>query len=103
MYPLLKRGRGTGLRVQVLEGEVEEDPSANSLLGECCVSGLPPDLASGSPIQVRLSCETNGRVRAMALDMTAGRFGHAVIQIKSVLNEAEISREIDLVNRLVIS
>jgi molecular chaperone DnaK len=103
VYTLLKRGRATNLRVQVLEGEVEEDPGANNLLGECRVSGLPPELPTGSPVQVRLSCETNGRVRAMALDMSTGRFGHAVIRIEAGLTEAELAREIELVNQLVIT
>jgi len=101
VFPLRDAGT-TAVRVKVLEGEAL-DPDANIELGECAVTDLPPNLPAQSPIQVRLSYGTNGRVRVMALDMTGGRFAHAEIERKSGLTDDEIERERQFVSRLTIN
>ena len=78
------------------------EPDANIQLGECEVTDLPPGLPAKSPIQVRLSCETNGRVHVMALDMTGGKFAHAEIKRNAGLTEDDIRREAEFVNSLQI-
>ncbi len=91
----------TSVHVKVLEGEAP-DAAANIQLGECRVTGLPPGLPAGAPVQVRLSFGANGRVSVMALDMTGGRFAHAEIQRQSGLSEEDIRREAAFVKSLNI-
>lgn len=91
----------TSVRVQVLEGEAP-DPKANMLLGELHVTDLPPNLPRRSPVQVRLSYGTNGRVNVMALDMTGGTFAHAEIERKAGLTNDDIQREKQFVDSLKI-
>jgi molecular chaperone DnaK len=100
VFPLKEQGMRT-VRVRVLEGEAPE-PDANIQLGECLVTGLPPDLPAKSPVQVRLSCETNGRVHVMAMDMTSGNFAHAEIKRNAGLTDADIRREAALLASLQI-
>jgi molecular chaperone DnaK len=100
VFPLKEQGMRS-VRVCVLEGEAPE-PDANILLGECIVSDLPPNLPAKSPVQVRLSCEANGRVQVTALDMTSGTYAHAEIKRNTGLNDEDIRRETDLLNTLRI-
>jgi molecular chaperone DnaK len=100
VFPL-RTASASEVRVKVLEGEAP-DPSANFQLGECHVTDLPPNLPSGAPIQVRLSYERDGRVRVMALDMTGGRYAHAEIERTGGLSEADIRREMELLDRFQI-
>lgn len=100
VFPLREAGL-TSICVRVLEGEAPE-PDANIVLGECQVTNLPKGLPKGAPVQVRLSCEPNGRVQVMALEMTAGTFAHAEIKRNAGLSEAEVRREAQFVNSLHI-
>jgi len=100
VFPLKEQGIQT-VRVRVLEGEAPE-PDANIQLGECVVTDLPPGLPAKSPVQVRLSCETNGRVQVMALDMTGGKFAHAEIERNAGLTERDVQREMRFLNSLQI-
>ena len=87
--------------VRVLEGEAPE-AEANILLGECRVTDLPKNLPERSPIQVRLSYGSNGRVSIMALDMTGGGLAHVEIERKSGLSNEDIERERSFVDSLRI-
>ncbi|HVA47925.1 MAG TPA: Hsp70 family protein [Pirellulales bacterium] len=87
--------------VKVLEGESER-PNDNIPIGECEVTGLPPNLPVRSPVQVRLSYGANGRISVMALDMTGGRFAQAEIKREYGLTEDDIGREAEFVNQLKI-
>ncbi len=98
----LRKAGATSVTVRVLEGEARDDADANIQLGECEVTNLPAGLPAKAPVQVRLSYETNGRVRVMALDMTGGNLAHAEIQRQSGLTEEDIRREAEFVNSLNI-
>ncbi len=100
VFPLKKQGMRE-VKVRVLEGEAPE-PDANILLGECVVTDLPANLPAKSPVQVRLSCEPNGRVQVMALDMTSGNYAHAEIKRNAGLTDADIRREAAFVDSLHI-
>jgi molecular chaperone DnaK len=100
MFRLTKAG-ATHVVVKVLEGE-SESPADNIPIGECIVTGLPPDLPLRSPVQVRLSYGANGRISVMALDMTGGRFAEAEIKRESGLTEDDIRREAEFVQNLTI-
>jgi molecular chaperone DnaK len=100
LFRLTKPG-AQSVRVKVLEGEAPE-ASANILLGECRITNLPSNLPAQSPIQVRLSYGSNGRVNVMALEMTSGALVQANIQRHSGLTAEDIRREADFVQSLRI-
>ncbi len=100
IFRLTKAG-ATHVRVKVLEGE-SESPDDNIPIGECVVTGLPPNLPIRSPVQVRLSYGANGRISVMALDMTGGRFAQAEIKREYGLTDDDIRREADFVQKLTI-
>lgn len=100
VFPLKEQGMQS-VRIRVLEGEAPE-PDANIQLGECVVTDLPPGLPAKSPVQVRLSCEPNGRVHVMALDMTGGTFAHAEIERNAGLTDGDIEREAKFLDTLEI-
>ena len=100
IFPLRPAG-ARSLVVRVLEGEAP-DAEANIQIGECRISGLPPNLPDKSPIQVRLAIGANGRVSVMALDMTGGRFAQAEIQRDSGLTEDDIRKEAEFVQNLQV-
>ncbi|HUT94580.1 MAG TPA: Hsp70 family protein [Thermoguttaceae bacterium] len=91
----------TAIRVKVLEGEAPE-AEHNIQIGECCIAGLPPGLPQGSPVQVRLAYDPNGRVSVMALDMTHGRFAQTEIERQNRLTEEDVRREAAFVDSLDI-
>lgn len=100
IFPLRPAG-ARSLVVHVLEGEAP-DADANIQIGECKVTGLPPNLPDKAPIQVRLAIGSNGRVSVMALDMTGGRFAQAEIERDSGLTEADIEKEAEFVRNLQV-
>ena len=87
--------------VRVLEGEAPE-PDANIQLGECVVTDLPANLPAKSLVQVRLSCERNGRIQVMALDMTSGTYAHAEIERNAGLTDNDVRREAEFIDSLHI-
>jgi molecular chaperone DnaK len=91
----------TSIRVKVLEGEAPE-AAHNIQIGECCITGLPPGLPQGAPVQVRLAYDPNGRVNVMALDMTHGRFAETEIERQNRLTDDDIQREAAFVDSLDI-
>ena len=91
----------TAIRVKVLEGEAPE-AEHNIQIGECCITGLPPGLPQGAPVQVRLAYDPNGRVSVMALDMTHGRFAQTEIEGQNRLTEEDVRREAAFVDSLDI-
>ena len=89
------------IRVKVLEGEAPE-ASHNIQIGDCRITELPPDLPKGSPVQVRLAYDQNGRVSVMALDMTHGRFAETEIERQNRLTDEDIRIEAEFIDSLDI-
>jgi len=89
------------IRVKVLEGEAPE-AAHNIQIGECAITGLPPGLPQGAPVQVRLAYDRNGRVSVMALDMTHGRFAQTEIERQNRLTDDDVRREAEFVGQLDI-
>jgi molecular chaperone DnaK len=88
--------------VTVLEGEALE--AANNIqIGDCRITGLPPDLPKGAPVQVRLAYGANGRVSVMALDMTHGHFAESAIERQNRLTDEDVRREAEFVDSLDIA
>jgi molecular chaperone DnaK len=89
------------VRVKVLQGEAHQAEACISI-GECWIEGLPPQLPSGSPIQVRCGVASNGLIDVMALDMTSGKAARTTIHRSSGLSDEEIAREAEWVRGLRI-
>ncbi|MCR4414830.1 MAG: Hsp70 family protein [Thermoguttaceae bacterium] len=91
----------TKVQVRVLEGDAEEAAYC-TCIGDCWITGLPPDLPKKAPVQVRLAYGADGRVGVMALDMTHGTFARTEIQRASKLSDEEVRREAEFVASLEI-
>jgi molecular chaperone DnaK len=91
----------TELRVKVLEGDAE-DASDCTIIGECVVSDLPPDLPAHSPVQVQLRFQQNGRLRVTALEPTHGIVAKAEIRREGGLTDEDVRRECAFVESLTI-
>jgi molecular chaperone DnaK len=89
------------VRVKVLQGDAKE-ADACIAIGECWIEGLPPNLAKGSPVQVRYGVSSNGLIDVLALDMTSGKMARTVIHRSSGLSDDEIAREAEWVRGLQI-
>ncbi|HEX7448711.1 MAG TPA: Hsp70 family protein [Pirellulales bacterium] len=87
--------------VKVIEGDAP-DPQACSLIGNCSITQLPPNLPKGSPVEVTYSYGTDGRVRVRARDKTGG--GEAAIEIerRGGLNEQQIDAYSNLAQQYVV-
>ncbi len=60
------------ISVYVLEGEAS-DPDACTMLGNFCVTGLPPNLPAGSPVEVTYRYGADGRFDASAHELTTNK------------------------------
>jgi molecular chaperone DnaK len=89
------------VRVKVLQGDATAAEDCISI-GECWIEGLPMQLPSRSPIQVRCGVGSNGLIDVMALDMTSGKMARTEIHRSSGLTDAEIAREAEWVRGLRI-
>jgi molecular chaperone DnaK len=77
------------VNIKVIEGDAP-DPDACSLLGNCRITGLPPDLPKGSPIEVVYAFDASGRVRVRAIDKTGGKEAEIEIERKSGLTDVQV-------------
>lgn len=57
------------IHVYILQGEAS-DPAACTLIGDFQIVGLPPNLPKGSPVEVNYSYDANGRIHAVARELT---------------------------------
>jgi molecular chaperone DnaK len=61
VFKTLRAGQRT-IVATIVEGE-STDPAECTQIGKCSVNDLPPDLPSGTPIEVRFQYEQNGRLQ----------------------------------------
>ena len=78
------------IHIYVLEGEAS-DPGACTLIGDFRVVNLPANLAKGSPVQVDLKYDANGRIHAEAKEMTSNSVAKTEIVRDSGLDETGLS------------
>jgi molecular chaperone DnaK len=78
------------VNIKVIEGDAP-DPDACSLLGNCRIQGLPPNLPKGSPIEVVYAFDASGRVRVRAQDKTGGKEAEIEIVRKGGLTAGQIN------------
>jgi molecular chaperone DnaK len=60
------------IHVEILEGEAT-DPDACTLIGDFRVVDLPANLPAGAPVEVTYSYDSNGRIHAVAKELTSNK------------------------------
>jgi len=75
------------IHIYILEGEAS-DPAACSLIGDFRIIGLPPNLPAGSPVEVEYSYDANGRIHAVARELTGNRAANTQIVRDMGLDDA---------------
>ncbi|MCA9042417.1 MAG: Hsp70 family protein [Planctomycetaceae bacterium] len=74
------------VHVHILEGETS-DPDACSQIGDFRVYDLPPNLPKGSPVELTYSYDANGRISAVAKEMTSNKAASTEIVRDSGLDD----------------
>jgi molecular chaperone DnaK len=87
--------------IKVIEGDAP-DPAACSLLGDCRITNLPPDLPEGSPVEVVYAFDTSGRVRVTAFDRTGGREASIEIERRGGLDEQQVDAYTTLASKYLV-
>ena len=77
------------IHVYILEGEAS-DPLACSLIGDFQIVNLPANLPAGSPVEVEYSYDANGRIHAVAQELTGGKQAETEIVRDSGLDTSGI-------------
>ncbi len=85
------------IHVSVLEGDVE-DPDACEQIGDFYITGLPVNLAAGSPVEVTYAYDANGRIHCSAMELTSKQIAsieivRAGLQTKDVDVFAVLARD----------
>lgn len=66
------------IRVRLVQGEVS-DLMACTVIGDFCISDLPPNLPAGSPVELTYSYDSTGRIVAAARELTSNKSAHTEI------------------------
>lgn len=77
------------IHVYILEGDAT-DPDACTQIGDFRIVSLPPNLPSGSPVEVTYSYDANGRIHASARELTSNKAASAEIVRDSGLSEQNV-------------
>ncbi len=78
------------IHVYILEGEVS-DPDACTQIGDFRIVGLPPNLPANSPVEVTYSYDSNGRIHAVAKELTGNRVATTEIVRDSGLTDQGVN------------
>jgi molecular chaperone DnaK len=78
------------VNIKVIEGDAP-DPDACSMLGNCRITGLPPGLPKGSPIEVTYAFDASGRVKVQAKEKTGGKEAEIEIERKGGLSATQLN------------
>lgn len=89
------------VRVRIVEGEAR-DASACTQVGYLEVTGLPPDLPRGSPIEVIFRYDPAGRLHVRAVDRVSGASAETQIIRETALLDSELRRLEADIGRMVI-
>ncbi len=78
------------IHVYILEGDATE-PDACTQIGDFRIVGLPPNLPANSPVEVTYSYDANGRIHAIAKELTGNRAATAEIVRDSGLSDQGVN------------
>jgi molecular chaperone DnaK len=84
--------------IKVIEGDAP-DPDACSLIGNCRITELPPNLPKGAPVEVTYAFGTDGRVKVRARDKTGGSEAAIEIQRRGGLDDGQIDAYANLATK----
>ncbi len=77
------------IHVYILEGETS-DPEACTMIGDFQITGLPPNLPAGSPVDVSYSYDANGRIQCSAVELTGRKSASTQIVRSSGLDNTGV-------------
>ena len=77
------------IHVCVLEGDAS-DPDACTTIGDFRIVNLPPNLPSGSPVEVTIHYDKNGRISAHARELVGNTEAKTEIHRDSGLNDENV-------------
>lgn len=83
------------IHVSILQGDAV-DPMACEQIGDFRVTGLPPNLPKGSPVEVTYSYDANGRIHVSARELTGNRAASTEIVREKMKTEGDINVMTDL-------
>lgn len=78
------------VHICVLEGDAS-DPDACTTIGDFRITGLPPNLPAGSPVEISYEYDKNGRISAHARELT----GNKEAQIEIVRDSGLTNENVD--------
>ena len=78
------------IHVYILEGDAT-DPDACTQIGDFQIVGLPANLPAGSPVEVTYSYDANGRIGAVAKELTGNRVATTEIVRASGLSDQGVN------------
>ena len=78
------------IHVYILEGDAS-DPEACTQIGDFQIVGLPPNLPAGSPVEITYSYDANGRISAVAKELTGNRVAETEIVRASGLSDQGVN------------
>ncbi len=89
------------ISVKVVQGEAP-DPAACSRIGTCRITGLPPGLPKGSPVEVTYSFDEQGRVHVRAKSLEAGLEATIQIERSGGLDDEQVQQFATLADQYVV-
>ena len=78
------------VHLYILEGDAS-DPDACTQIGDFQIVGLPPNLPAGSPVEVTYSYDANGRIHAVAKELTGNKMATTEIVRASGLTDQGVN------------
>ena len=78
------------IHVYILEGDAS-DPNACTQIGDFQIVGLPDNLPAGSPVEVTYSYDSNGRIHALAKELSGNRVATTEIVRASGLTDQGVN------------
>jgi molecular chaperone DnaK len=86
------------VHVQLLQGEAE-DLDACTLIGDFRITGLPPNLPAGSPVELTYSYDANGRIHASARELTGKNEASTEIVRDGAMTEINLDEAFETLSR----
>jgi molecular chaperone DnaK len=88
---LLANQRGVEIDVREQGGQTESELlENNTFIGGGEITGLPPNLAKGSPIHITFKLEEDGTLTVSAVEPSSGRNLFVEIKTKGVMSQEEV-------------